>query len=104
MASNEVSCDLKPRVDAARERLDAHVREIVAWHFDPETGCPFWLDFAAKLDKDARYVLFCDNGVQSGQFANVLQAVGYEAYALKEGTKAVRSGRVCSGRPPGLPG
>ena len=48
-------------------------------------------DFAAKLDRDARYVLFCDNGVQSGQFANVLQAVGYEAYALKEGTKAVRS-------------
>ena len=47
-------------------------------------------DFAAKLDKDARYVLFCDNGIQSGQFANLLQAVGYEAYALKEGTRMVR--------------
>jgi phenylacetate-coenzyme A ligase PaaK-like adenylate-forming protein len=31
--------------EAARERLDAHVREIVQWHFSPETGCPFWLDW-----------------------------------------------------------
>ncbi len=45
---------------------------------------------AAKLHRDACYVLFCDNGVQSGQFANLLQSVGYEAYALKGGTKAVR--------------
>ena len=49
-------------------------------------------DLAATLDRDGSYVLFCDNGVQSGQFANLLQAVGYEAYALKEGTKAARSG------------
>ena len=47
-------------------------------------------EFAAKLDKDARYVLFCDNGMQSGRFANLLQTVGYEAYALKAGTKALR--------------
>ena len=50
-------------------------------------------DLATTLDRDARYVLFCDNGVQSGQFANLLQALGYEAYALREGTKSVRSGR-----------
>ncbi len=49
-------------------------------------------DLAATLDRDARYVLYCDNGVQSGQFANLLQALGYEAYALKEGTKGMRSG------------
>ena len=34
--------------------LDAHVREIVQWHFDPETGTPFWLDVASKLDWDPR--------------------------------------------------
>ena len=45
---------------------------------------------STSLDKDARYVLFCDNGVQSGQFANLLQTVGYEAYALKDGTRALR--------------
>jgi phenylacetate-coenzyme A ligase PaaK-like adenylate-forming protein len=33
-------------VQAAKEQLDAHVREIVRWHFSPETGCPFWLDWA----------------------------------------------------------
>ena len=34
---------------SARERLDAHVREIVKWHFDPATGCPFWLERAKTL-------------------------------------------------------
>ena len=24
------------------------------WHFSPETGCPFWLDYARKLDWDPR--------------------------------------------------
>lgn len=33
-------------ITEARTRLDAHVREIVRWHFSPETGCPFWLDWA----------------------------------------------------------
>jgi phenylacetate-coenzyme A ligase PaaK-like adenylate-forming protein len=35
-------------VQAAQEKLDAHVREIIQWHFSPETGCPFWLDWARK--------------------------------------------------------
>ncbi len=29
--------------------LDAWTREVVAWHFNPETGCPFWLEYAEKL-------------------------------------------------------
>jgi hypothetical protein len=40
--------------ERARERLDAWVREVVAWHFDPATGSPFWLDFARNLDWDPR--------------------------------------------------
>ena len=36
-------------VAAARAQLDAHVAEIMAWHFHPSTGCPFWLDYATKL-------------------------------------------------------
>lgn len=32
----------------AKERLDAHAREIVKWHFSPETGCRFWLEWAEK--------------------------------------------------------
>lgn len=43
--------------DAARTALDAHVREIVNWHFDPATGAPFWLDYAKKLGWDPRTVI-----------------------------------------------
>jgi hypothetical protein len=35
-------------VKAAQDKLDTHAREIVQWHFSPETGCPFWLDWAQK--------------------------------------------------------
>ncbi len=35
-------------IKAAREGLDAHLREIIDWHFSPETGCAFWLDWAKK--------------------------------------------------------
>jgi phenylacetate-coenzyme A ligase PaaK-like adenylate-forming protein len=41
-------------LDAVAGALDAQVREIVAWHFDPETGCPFWLDYASRLGWDPR--------------------------------------------------
>src|SRR6266478_4430383 len=27
---------------------------MIAWHFSPETGCPFWLDYAGKLGWDPR--------------------------------------------------
>ncbi|MBI3473477.1 MAG: hypothetical protein HY013_19150 [Candidatus Solibacter usitatus] len=46
--------DLEARRQAARSALDAHVREIVEWHFNPETGCPFWLDWARKAGWDPR--------------------------------------------------
>src|SRR5438067_2720992 len=36
----------------AAAQLDAHVREIVRWHFSPETGSPFWLDWAARAGWD----------------------------------------------------
>jgi hypothetical protein len=45
---------VETKIEAARDALDAHVREIIGWHFDPQTGCPFWLDYAAKLDWDPR--------------------------------------------------
>jgi hypothetical protein len=44
----------EPRAAQAREALDAWVREVVAWHFDPRTGTPFWLERAAGLGFDPR--------------------------------------------------
>lgn len=46
--------DLTAKKQSARETLDAWVREIIQWHFDPATGSPFWLDYAQKLDWDPR--------------------------------------------------
>ena len=46
--------EFQARQGESRAALDAWVRKIVAWHFDPATGCPFWLDFAAQLDWDPR--------------------------------------------------
>lgn len=39
-------------VKQARDILDAHVAETVAWHFHDSTGCPFWLDFKSRLKFD----------------------------------------------------
>src|SRR3954463_15504767 len=41
-------------IKAAQENLDAHTREIVKWHFSPETGAPFWLDWAKQAGWDPR--------------------------------------------------
>lgn len=42
------------QIRLAAKCLDAHVREIVQWHFDPATGCPFWLERAGSLGFDPR--------------------------------------------------
>jgi phenylacetate-coenzyme A ligase PaaK-like adenylate-forming protein len=43
------SATLDAKVKQARERLDAHVRDIVQWHFSPDTGAPFWVEYAKSL-------------------------------------------------------
>ena len=45
---------LETRARQAAEQLDANVREIINWHFSPETGCPFWLEWAKKNSIDPR--------------------------------------------------
>ena len=37
-------------IESAKTQLDAHVRDMVKWHFSPETGTPYWLEYAAKAD------------------------------------------------------
>ena len=34
--------------------LDQWTREVIATHFDPETGTPYWLEWAAEHDVDVR--------------------------------------------------
>jgi phenylacetate-coenzyme A ligase PaaK-like adenylate-forming protein len=49
----------RDRIEAARAALDSWVREVVAWHFDPATGSPFWLDFASRRGWDPRRDVTC---------------------------------------------
>jgi hypothetical protein len=41
-------------VAEAKTQLDAHVRDVIQWHFSPETGCPFWLDWKERAGWDPR--------------------------------------------------
>ncbi len=52
MPETSPKTDIVERVRAAEEVRDAHVREIVRWHFSPETGTPVWLEWAQKAGID----------------------------------------------------
>ena len=54
-----MNSDIKDIALSARHALDAWTREIVQWHFDSETGCPFWLEYAQTLDWDPRREIQC---------------------------------------------
>src|SRR5262245_60593022 len=54
VSSSALGSATAAQVQASREALDVWVREVVQWHFDPATGSPFWLDYAAKLGWDPR--------------------------------------------------
>ena len=45
---------METNANASHEELDAWVREVVAWHFDSATGCPFWLEWAERAGWDPR--------------------------------------------------
>jgi phenylacetate-coenzyme A ligase PaaK-like adenylate-forming protein len=64
-------------VKQAAEALDAHVREIVRWHFSPQTGCPFWLEWAAKAGWDP--------AKEIGSFADLQRFGHFEDESLRGG-------------------
>jgi phenylacetate-coenzyme A ligase PaaK-like adenylate-forming protein len=47
-----IPATLQAKVRQAREKLDAHVRDVIAWHFNPDTGAPFWVAKAKELGLD----------------------------------------------------
>ncbi len=40
---------LDERLQKAKAQLDAQVRDVVRWHFGPDTGTPFWLEKARSF-------------------------------------------------------
>jgi len=43
---------LDERIKNAKAELDAQVREVIRWHFSPDTGTPFWLEKAKAFNFD----------------------------------------------------
>ena len=37
---------------SAADALNQHVRDVVQWHFSPDTGTPFWRDWAAAEGRE----------------------------------------------------
>ena len=46
--------DTESAAASVNAALDEWVREVVDWHFDPATGCPFWLEWATQAGWDPR--------------------------------------------------
>src|SRR2546425_12416319 len=69
-----MSVDPTP-IKAAQEKLDAHLREIVQWHFSPETGCPFWLGWRKKN---------FDPRTEIKSFADVLKFPHFQDESLRD--------------------
>jgi phenylacetate-coenzyme A ligase PaaK-like adenylate-forming protein len=78
-------------VQEAQEQLDAHVREIVRWHFSEETGCPFWLDWAKKAGWNPA------QEVQS--FNDLLRFPHFQDEWLRDLPNEVWAPRLYQGRP-----
>jgi len=78
-------------IKAAQEKLDAHVREIVQWHFSPETGTPFWLDWAKKAGWNPATEVKC--------FADLLRFPHFQDEWLRDLPNEVWVPRKYQGRP-----
>ena len=55
-------------LSSARSELDGWVRELMQWHFSPQTGCPFWLEWVAKAGWDPRRDVFTYNDLDKFGF------------------------------------
>lgn len=51
---NDMEIATAEAVASAKEKLNRHLCEIIDWHFSPDTGCPFWLEWAEKAGWDPR--------------------------------------------------
>ncbi len=90
-AESGVATPAAQRVNEAREALDRWVREVVAWHFDPATGCSFWLERASMLGFDPR------ERIQT--FADLKHFGGFEDEWLRGGPVQRWVPKGCAGKP-----
>jgi phenylacetate-coenzyme A ligase PaaK-like adenylate-forming protein len=82
---------LKNAVQTAQEKLDAHAREIAQWHFSPETGCPFWLEWARKAGWNPAREVHC--------FDDLLRFPHFQDEWLRDLQPEVWIPKACQGKP-----
>jgi phenylacetate-coenzyme A ligase PaaK-like adenylate-forming protein len=75
----------------AQDALDAHVRAVIAWHFDPATGCPFWLECARGLGWDPRREI--------QHFSDLSRLPAFEDEWLRGGPVQRWIPKGCAGKP-----
>jgi phenylacetate-coenzyme A ligase PaaK-like adenylate-forming protein len=90
-SASNLAAGAAPRMTAARDALDAHVRETIAWHFDPATGSPFWLEYAKTLGWDPRR--------ETATFADLSRFPPFEDEWLRGGPVRRWVPRGLAGRP-----
>ncbi|MFQ5889277.1 MAG: tRNA uracil 4-sulfurtransferase ThiI [Gemmatimonadota bacterium] len=66
--------------------------EYRSWHWPGSIRRDFdeLLRRYGELDRDEEYVLYCAQGLRSGQLAERMQAAGYEAYSFRGGLPGLR--------------
>jgi thiamine biosynthesis protein ThiI len=81
--------DLPPDAIVVDLRSDAEWDE---WHYPGSLNHPaWWIEANTRLfDRDRHYVLYCNQGTQSAQLAELMQRAGFEAYAFKGGVGRLR--------------
>lgn len=73
--------------------IDARPRShYEPWHYPGAVHREFWeiLGDFQTLDRERRYVLYCELGLKTAQLAEKMQRAGYEAYSFKGGLRAIR--------------
>jgi thiamine biosynthesis protein ThiI len=74
--------------------IDARARsQYDPWHYPDAVHHDFWELYGGfkKLDRERKYVLYCDLGLRTAQLAEKMQRAGYEAYSFKGGVRALRA-------------
>lgn len=109
MSTSATSANASPeQIRAAKEQLDAHVRETIAWHFHESTGSPFWLGKKKELKFDPlkevqcfedirKFPLFEDEWLRGGPVNRWLPKglAGKPAYVFETGgTTGIPKSRV----------
>ena len=57
----------------------------------PDGGLDELLTGCSRLDREAKYVIYCAFGLQSAVVAEKMQRAGFEAYSFKGGSRSLKA-------------